>query len=417
MSDRSHKTRTLWLCGMLHALTHTYHVALLPLYLPIQKDLKLGSVEQATLLVTVLGLAYFVPSYPMGVLADRFSRKALLTTGLAINGLGFIGLSLAPNYPWALACVVVAGIGGSFYHPSATALVVGLFPEAKGRALGLVGIGASVGFFISPIYAGWRTVNAESWRAPVFELGVLGLVAAGVFVWLAEERRPRSSEGQHSRAAERMFPSAALWLLFLAAGLAFSLRDFAGCGMSTAASLFLQNAHGFNPQLTGLALSGIFIASAVSNPLFGGLSDRGRIRWISFTLLMAMLMMTAFPRAPKGGLVPVLLAYGFFFMASYPMVEAALMESVPESVRGRVYGLFITVSGLVGTLSHWVAGHWVEKLGPRATASASYYPLFGLLSLLVLVSLAGLPCLHAIRKREHVNGAVATAVPPLSALH
>ena len=52
-THEGHKTRTLWLCGALHAFTHVYHVALLPLYLRIQQDLNLGSVEQATLLVTV----------------------------------------------------------------------------------------------------------------------------------------------------------------------------------------------------------------------------------------------------------------------------------------------------------------------------------------------------------------------------
>src|SRR5436190_16340221 len=112
--ERSHRNRTLWLVGTLHAFTHLYQVALLPLYLRIQQDLKLGSVEQATLLVTVIGFAYFLPSYPLGALADRLSRKKLLGVGLAINGLGFVGLSLAPNYGWALASAAVAGLGAVF---------------------------------------------------------------------------------------------------------------------------------------------------------------------------------------------------------------------------------------------------------------------------------------------------------------
>src|SRR5438105_13178344 len=145
--EQSHRNRTLCLVGALHAFTHLYQVALLPLYLRIQADLRLTSVEQATLLVTVMGLAYFVPSYPLGALADRLSRKKLLATGLAINALGFIGLSLAPNYGWALASVVLAGFGGTFYHPAATALIARMFPEARGKALGLVGICASAGFF------------------------------------------------------------------------------------------------------------------------------------------------------------------------------------------------------------------------------------------------------------------------------
>ena len=107
--EQSHRNRTLLLVGTLHAFTHLYQVALLPLYLRIQQDLNLSSVEQATLLVTVLGLAYFLPSYLLGAMADRFSRKKLLTIGLAINSIGFILLSLAPNYGLALASAALAG--------------------------------------------------------------------------------------------------------------------------------------------------------------------------------------------------------------------------------------------------------------------------------------------------------------------
>jgi MFS family permease len=114
--DSSHKVRTLTLVSVLHAFTHLYQVALMPLYLPIQKSFHLDSVGSATFMVTLMMLSYFLPSYPMGVLADRFSRKKLLGLGLAINGLGFIGLALAPSYPLALASVVVAGFGGSFFH-------------------------------------------------------------------------------------------------------------------------------------------------------------------------------------------------------------------------------------------------------------------------------------------------------------
>jgi len=422
-SEAHHKTRTLWLTGVLHAFTHLYGVALLPLYLRIQQDLKLRSVEQATLLVTVMGVAYFLPSYLQGVLADRLSRKRLLAAGLAINALGFVALSFAPDYSWALASVVLAGLGGSFYHPAATALIVRLFPEARGHALGLTGIGASVGFFIGPIYCGWRVVNCGSWRSPVLEIGLAGLVAAGLFAWLADEERQaapvqgsaKPGAAAHPPVPHRLFPTPALWGFFLAASAFFSLRDFAGSAMGTSASLFLQNAHGFSPRVTGMALSGLFIASAISNPVFGRLSDGGRIRWITFVLLMAAGLMSLFPRVPVAWMVPVLVAYGFFFLSSYPITEAALMEAVPDSVRGRVFGLFITLSGLVSNLSHWLVGDWVHRLGPRASSPASYLPLYAALSVLVVMSLAALPFLHALRKREHMDEA-GPAAAPLTAL-
>lgn len=421
MNNVRHKTRTLWLVGLLHGFTHLYHVALLPLYLLIQRDFGFANVGQATALMTVMMLAYFVPSYGLGVLADRLNRRKLLGWGLAINALGFVALALSPNYASALASVIVAGIGGSFYHPAATAMIARLFPSNTGRALGLAGVGASVGFFIGPLFSGWRAGMLEAvrgpaaWRTPVLELGIAGLVAAGLFAWLAEDEKlavPAQGSGDDDVAARRnsawavkMFPSAALWIWFFAAAFAFSLRDFAGTSMGSLGSLFLQQAHDYDTRMVGLALSGIFLSGVVSNPLFGSLSDGGRKRWTAALLLTAAVVVACFPHLPRSWSIRAFLVYGFFFMASYPTVEAALMESVPDAVRGRVFGLFITVGGLIGNLSHWLVGDAVKRMGDGAHASASYFTLYAVLSGLIVLSLAGLPCLHAIRKREHLESA------------
>ena len=245
----------------------------------------------------------------------------------------------------------------------------------------------------------------------MLELGLLGIVAAGVFAWFAEEEKPSASTEVRGVAQGRIFPTTALWLWFLAAAFAFSLRDFAGASMATLSSLFLQKAHGYDTRLAGLGLSVLFVASVVSNPLFGHLSDRGRKRWTALVTTMAALLIMVFPHLPGGSLVPCLAAYGFFFMSNYPMVEAELMQSVPDAVRGRVFGLFITVGGLVGNLSHWIAGAQVKRMGDAAQATSSYFWLYNSLAALALVSLAGLACLHAIRKREHLEGTPTAGSP------
>ena len=404
--DQNHKTRTLWLTGILHAFTHLYQVALLPLYLMMQKDLNLQGISQATLLLTVMMAACFGPSYPVGVLADRMNRKTLLCVGLALNGAGFAGLALAPNYAWALVAVAVAGFGGSFYHPAATAMVARLFPVNTGRALGIVGIGAGVGFFIGPIYAGWRAANLEpilgaaAWRRPVLELGLLGILMAAVFGWLAESDHEVVVAERKVAGGERLFPTPALWSFFLGYCAAFSLRDFVGAAMGSLGSLFLQDAHGYNAERTGLALSGIFLAAIVSNPLFGHLSDGGRKRWIALALVIAAVLVAIFPHVPTNWTIPLFLVYGFFFMASYPMTEAALMESVPDRVRGRVFGIYVMAGGVIGNLSHWAVGERVKQLGDAAHNVSAYFPLYRVLALLLLVPLAGLYFLHGIQKRE-----------------
>jgi FSR family fosmidomycin resistance protein-like MFS transporter len=406
VTHEQHRTRTLWLTGVLHAFTHVYQVALMPLYLLMQRDFNFASVSQATVLLTVMMAACFGPSYPIGVLADRMSRKKLLAFGLALNGLGFVALALAPNYAGALVAVAVAGFGGSFYHPAATAMVTRLFPGTTGKALGLVGIGAGVGFFVGPIYAGWRAGMLEpilgpaAWRRPVIELGILGIVVAAIFAWMADEERPASASERKKVPAGKLFPTAALWFFFLAYCFAFSVRDFAGSSMSSLSSLFLQKAHGYDPKWTGLALSGIFVAAIISNPLFGILSDGGRKRWIAFALVASALMVVIFPHVPSRWTIPVLVVYGFFFLATYPMTEAALMESVPDAVRGRVFGLFVMGGGVIGNLSHWAVGVKVKHLGEAAHSVNAYFASYLVVALLALASLLGLLCLPAIQRRE-----------------
>jgi len=415
MKETQSHYRTLTLVSVLHAFTHLYQVALMPLYLPIQKSFGLDSVGSATFLVTLMMLSYFLPSYPMGVLADRISRKKVLGFGLAINGLGFIGLALSPSYLLALASMVVAGIGGSCFHPAATALIARLFPVNTGRALGLIGIGAGAGFFAGPIYAGWRAAQSGDWRTPVLELGILGIIGAGLFHWLAEDT-PTVVDHPHSRVrGEKLFTIRSAAWLFVAAAFAFSLRDFTGSSMGSLGSLFLQSAHGFTVRETGVALSGIFLATLISNPLFGHLSDRGRKRWTCFVHVVAATLVAVFPHLPGTNhnfFFLTFMAYGFFFMASYPMVEAGVMQAVHDSVRGRAFGLWITIGGLIGNLSHWLVGHWVEGFGVGASQPSTYFVLYGALACSLVLSLVGLPFLEAVRRREHRETTTSSGTAP-----
>lgn len=403
-------------CIVLHAFTHGAHVVLLPLYLAVQEDLGLPSVAGSTLLMTILMVAYFLPSYNMGVLADRYDRRWLLGIGLLISGLGFVFLGMAPSFPWAVVGAVLAGLGGSFYHPASTGLISHFYPTNQGRAFGLVGIGANLGLLLVPLYSGWQLdrlgaeLGSAAWRRPVLELGGLAVVVSLLFLVATRRWKIPHATSESKRHGVAPDLGLALWLVLAGTGLMFSLRDFAGTGMGSLGALFMQQAHGFSATKTGVAVSAIFLAGIISNPLFGKLSDRNRFGWIAFVLGMAGFFVWLFPFLPRPWLIPGLLVYGFFFMACYPMVEAALMEAVPAPVRGRIFGAFILISGLLGNISHWLIGRWVQSLGRAAEVMGAYRPGFWMLGALVWFSLLGLVGLRMLRVR--LRPATETATSP-----
>ena len=383
--------------GLLHAFTHVYHVALMPLYLMVHEDLKLESMDRTTFLMTAMMTAYFLPSYWVGGLADRMDRRKLLGIGLLINGTGFAAFSQVDSYIGAIFCMVVSGLGGSFYHPAATAMIADQFPRKEGKAFGLVGIGASVGFLVGPVYSGWRASMNESlqgaaaWRVPVMELGVAGILIGILFLWLAPKDCPKKRFHQASPDRPPIkWMSPGIFVVLIMTALAFSLRDFTGFGMGSLGSLFLQKAHGWSPQKTGLALSMIFIGTIISNPVFGTLSDKRRFPWLVGVLVIAGCLVTTFPLLPTHLMMPGLFIYGFFFIASYPMVEAALMETAPKAYRGRISGLFVLVGGFIGNLAHWILGWWVEHLGTQGVHPSAYQSSFTTLGCLVVISLSGI---------------------------
>ncbi len=397
--------------GSLHAFTHVYHGALMPLYLLMHHDLGFGSMDRITSLMTVMMTAYFLPSFWVGSLVDRMDRRKLLGMGLIINAAGFTAFSQVDSYLAAVLCMVISGLGGSFYHPAATAMIADQFPGKEGRAFGLVGIGASVGFLAGPAYSGWRAgigeslVGASAWRWPVMELGIAGLVAGILFMYLSPRDLPRKQfAGRTLQQSGFRWMSPIIFLVLMLSAFAFSLRDFTGFGMGSLGSLFLQKAHGWSAQKTGFALSMIFLGTVVSNPVIGSLSDRRRFPWLFGVLMISGLLVMILPILPGAWMIPVLFIYGFFFISSYPIVEAALMEASPKAYRGRISGLFVLVGGVLGNLAHWVLGWWVDSLGNDAARIGAYQSSFTTLGCLVILSLLGIFGLRYLFKAWNADG-------------
>lgn len=392
---RSHLT--LALCAVLHLFTHAYGVILVPLYLMIVADLHLPGVKAAALVVTIYSLVYSLLSTVSGGLADRFDRKWLLGIGLLGNALAVTLMGLTRSYEWLVVYAVLGGIFGMLFHPTANALAPAHYPKSPGMAIGLLGIGSGLGFFVGPKYSGWRAETATwhwrtvaDWQRPCIELGLAGIVCGLIFLIFASEARARplpSAARQPHKPLPRLLRNRVLRL-----ACALACRDFAGVATLSLAGIYLQKAHGLSVQRTGAIVGAIFLPSVILNPLAVYLSPgKRRLPALLAVLLSAGAVMMFVPFLKWQIGIFVLAAFQTLQMTSYAISDAAMLERVPAELRGRVVGMFLTIAGTASAMGPWVMGWWTDLLGSRANLPSAYLGPFALNAGLITIAAVSTP--------------------------
>jgi MFS family permease len=417
---------TLVLVTVLHALTHAYGAALVPLYLLIVADFKLSGVWAASLIVTVYGLVYNLGSYPAGILADHFNRKWLLGVGLIGNAVAIAAMGLTRQYDMLIVLAFLAGVFGTLFHPSANALVPAHYPKSPGMAIGLLGIGSGLGFFFGPQYAGWRAesahwhfANVANWQRPCVEMGLIGLVIAVVFLIFARET-PHDEQTEEAMLPGRIAieaivtdirgkhsahlrPSLRNKVIAIAAIL--GCRDFAGVASISLMSIYLQKAFSYTTAQAGLFVGGMMLLSVIVNPLAVYVSPGNRrLPALVTVLICGGFVLAIVPLVHVGWAVVVMCLYEALQMCSYSISDAAMLESVLPKERGRVNGLFLTLAGTIGSLAPWAMGFATDLLKGRAREPIAYLPIFAILGGMMIIASLSTPIIgrmsHAGSRRR-----------------
>jgi MFS family permease len=381
---RSHIT--LVLCTILHGFTHAYATMLVPLYFRMVDDLKLTGVGAASLIVTLYGAVYFLGSYAAGIISDRHDRKVMLAIGLLGNAVAILGIGLSHDYYVILLLAVAAGLFGTLFHPAANALAPSHYPKSPGMAIGLLGIGSGLGFFMGPEYAGWRATTAawswghiSQWQKPCVELAIAGLVVGVIFIFLSSD--PNSAHPR--RAVVPLDPLLKRRVIKIASILMF--RDFAGFATISLSAIYVNKCFGMTVAQTGLFVGGMMLPSIVFNPISVLLSPgRRRLPALAVILITAGLIIVTTPLWPARFAIVILTVFQTLQMASYAVSDASILERVSPEIRGRVVGVFLLIAGTFSALGPWVMGAWTDWLGPSASNPKVYFGPFGLIAASIL---------------------------------
>ncbi|MFE5028284.1 MFS transporter [Streptomyces sp. NPDC056656] len=153
------------------------------------------------------GLQWIVDAYVLlvamlllsgGVFADRFGRKRVYLSGVAVFTAASVLCSIAPSVGWLVAGRVLQGVGAAALSPASLALLVAAHPapQERVRAIGLWAGLSGIGLAAGPV-AGGVLAQAFGWPA-IFLVNV----PIGVVLLVAGRRVLQESRNPDARALD-----------------------------------------------------------------------------------------------------------------------------------------------------------------------------------------------------------------------
>lgn len=338
---------TLTLVNLVNFVDRQIIFALVPL---IRVEFALSYFHTA-LLGTVFSIVHSVGTLPLGWLADRVSRKKVISYAILFwSGATFLS-GLATSFRSLLGARALVGVGEAAYTPAATAIITGGFPrELRARVQGVFDsgmfIGGSVGLGLGSILAEWI-----GWRPTFFIVGIPGLLLA-----LSILRMPEAPV----RTGEKPIPVRQLFRVP-----AYVTLLMSGCFITFAAysyifwgTEFVYRYKGFRLQEAGLLLGLSLLVAGVLGILAGAaVADRlsrryswGRVLVIATGLLLgAPLLLWAFYTPSKSVFLALFLLACFFMSWYHGPLTATMHDLIPARAHATAVGLYLFFANLLGT--------------------------------------------------------------------
>ena len=357
-----------------HTMTHWYPATFYLLLPLIGKELGLSYGEIGAIM-TCQYLVGAISNVPGGLAVDFVSRKTMpMAISMLWVGVPYLLMGLTHTYWLLLVCSALVGVGNNLWHPAAIPLLAQRFPERRGLAVALHGMGGNLGDAIAPFASG-ALLTILSWREVVIVNVIPGLLlAALILVYVnrtTEQSRDMAEKSERMRAADvlsalrTMFTSRTV--LMVSASSAFRLMTQAG--LLTFLPVFLATQMGYSPIWIGACMLALQTAGFVAAPIAGHLSDRmGRRRIIMSSMAMTglvLLLMAAIGRSTA--FVLFISVLGFFLFAIRAVMQAWILDATPKSMGGTSIGILFGTQAIGAAVGPALGGIFADHYGLMAT--------------------------------------------------
>lgn len=351
-------------------------VPLISPVLPEIQDFFGISESTAGLLITVYALPGILLAPVIGVMADRYGRRYVLASCLALFGVAGTAIAFTNDFTVALGLRLLQGVAaGSLLSALAMTAIGDRYSGTRhDSVMGLTAAMLSLGTAAYPLLGGF--LAGYSWNTP-FLLYALTLPVAGLVLIGLDDRSADEATGQNGyiREALQAIPTVRALTFY---GIMFVSFTLLFGGFYTALPFYLTGEFGYAPTTVGLITSAVLLIAAVVS------TQNGRLAAYSSTTTM---LVTGFGLYASGFLgvglaesasmmVGALLLFGAGSGLVTPTVFAGLSSLAPDRVRAGVMSLQTTTIGIsqlmgpvVFTLIGGAVGYQMTLLGASAAAT------------------------------------------------
>lgn len=367
--------RAWWLVAVLtfaYIVSFVDRTVLSLLIEPIKADLGLSDTQIALVQGLAFGVFYAVMGLPLGWLADRVTRKWLVSVGATLWCLATAASGLAGNFVHLFLARVGVGVGEAALSPAALSLISDSFPRQRralpigvyaaagaiGSGLALIAGGSVIRLVSSADSITWPLFGElRTWQVAFITIGIAGLVLLPL---LASVREPLRRNEFAAHAGSHRIGA------FVRGNADFMVRHYvavSGYSILIYAVLSWVPAHfirvfGWSAADTGLRYGVLLLVFGGSGTLLGaalaaGLARRGvqhaAIRVTSFGMLAAglLLAMAGWAGTPAAALAwyaPGLMCLTLPGGTAIQVVQ----EAVPNQLRGQASAIFYLMNSIVG---------------------------------------------------------------------
>lgn len=342
-----------------------------PLFGSIKKEF-LVSDFQLGLLGAAFMFTHSLASVPLGILADRYSRKAIISFGVGFWSLMTFFSGLAANFKSLLIARSAVGLGESSYGPAATAMISDNVPQSlRARSLGWFNMGMFVGGTFGAMLGGMVAFYADNWRAAFFVVALPGLFLA---LWSLKLKDNRVHHQNFKPQIWLLFKNPAyVWILVSGCLVTFAAGAFISWGIE-----YVVRFKGYSLRDASLILGSTLMAAGSVGVLAGSaLADWaqskfvfGRSLVVSLALILAgPLMLLGFAGGERGVWFFVFFFFGTMFLCFYHSPSTAVMHDiVPKHWRASAFGFYVLIIHLFGdTPAPAVVGKISDRVGLKTS--------------------------------------------------